>query len=229
MIRDVLFDLDDTLFDFHADERVALSRTFEALGMELTDEIAACYSRINQAQWQALERGELTRAQLQLRRYELLFEQLGASTALAPQAAKLYPQFLARSYHYLPGAKELLLRLQGRYRLSLVSNGNLAVQQGRLARSGIGAYFSNIFISEQMGAEKPNVRFFELLEQSLEGYERTQTVIVGDSLTSDMQGGKNAGIRTVWYCPKANQTGGHPLADHVICRLDELDALLACL
>lgn len=225
MIKNILFDLDDTLFDFHADERVALTQTFAALGITLTDDIARRYSRINQAQWQALERGEITRARLMVRRYELLFAELGKAPELAARAAELYPQYLSQSWHYIDGAEELLRSLQGSYRLYLVSNGNLSVQRGRLARSGIGAYFDGIFISEEIGAEKPDVRFFDAVFSKIPQADRAQTVIVGDSLTSDMQGGKNAGIRTIWY-HRSDTDSVHPLADHIIHSLDELPELL---
>ncbi len=224
-IRDILFDLDDTLFDFHADERVALTQTFAALGITLTEEIAQMYSRINQAQWQALERGEITRARLMVRRYELLFAELGKEPSLAVQAAELYPQYLSQSWHYIDGARQLLERLRGTYRLYLVSNGNLSVQRGRLAHSGIGAYFDGIFISEEIGAEKPDVRFFDAVFAAIPQADRARTVIVGDSLTSDMQGGKNAGIRTIWY-HRSDTEGVHPLADHIIRSLEELPELL---
>lgn len=144
MVRDILFDLDDTLFDFHADERAALEKTLASLQLPADDAVCARYSEINQAQWKALERGEITRAQVKLRRFELLLAELGQSPELAVQAAGIYQERLSQGYHFMDGAPELLEALSGRYRMFLVSNGTLSVQEGRLKKAGIGHYFADI-------------------------------------------------------------------------------------
>lgn len=226
MVRDLLFDLDDTLFDFHADERVALEKTFASMNLPLDDAVCARYSVINKAQWRALELGEITRAQVKLRRFQLLFAELGYDPEQALQAAKTYHERLAEDFHYMDGAPELLEELNGSYRMFLVSNGNLSVQEGRLGKSGIGRYFDGIFISEVLGAEKPSRRFFDLAFAQIPDFDPDRAVIVGDSLTSDIQGGINAGVRTIWFNPKKlTAVPGIP-ADHEIFRLKDLPELL---
>lgn len=226
MVKDILFDLDDTLFDFHADERVALKKTFAELQIPANDAVCARYSEINQAQWKALERGEITRAQVKLRRFELLFLELGCGTDRADLAAKIYQDRLAEDFHFVEGAPELLEELSGRYRMFLISNGNLSVQEGRLGRSGIGRYFAGIFISEVLGAEKPNRRFFDLVFERIADFDPSQAVIVGDSLTSDIQGGINAGVRTIWFNPKEMPAVPKIPADYEIKKLKDLPELL---
>ena len=225
MVKDILFDLDDTLFDFHADERAALEKTFEQLQIPLNDVVRDRYSVLNLAQWKALERGEITRDQVKLRRFELLFEELGYDVEAA-QAAKIYHAYLASDFHYMDGAPELLEALNGNYRMFLISNGTLSVQEGRLAKSGISRYFDDIFISEVLGAEKPNRRFFELAFDRILDFDPEQAVIVGDSLTSDIKGGINAGVRTIWFNPKGMAAEPGIPADHEIQNLKDLPELL---
>ena len=226
MVKDVLFDLADTLFDFHADERVALDKTFAALELPVDDAVRARYSEINQAQWKALERGEITREQVKRRRFELLFAELGYEKEQALAAARIYHERLAEDFHYMEGAPELLEELNGTYRMFLVSNGNLSVQQGRLGKSGIGRYFADIFISEVLGAEKPSRRFFELAFEKILDFDPAQAVIVGDSLTSDIRGGINAGVRTIWFNPKRLPAVAEIPADYELRRLKDLPELL---
>ena len=226
MVKDILFDLDDTLFDFHADERVALEKTFTELQIPLNEAVCARYSLINQAQWKALERGEITRDQVKIRRFELLFAELGYGSQQAALAAETYHKRLAENFHYMEGAEELLEELHGKYRLFLVSNGNLSVQQGRLGKSGIGRYFSGIFISEVLGVEKPSRRFFDLVFAQIPDFEPAHAVVVGDSLTSDIKGGLNAGVRTIWFNPKGVAPVPEIPADHEIQKLKDLPELL---
>lgn len=226
MVKDILFDLDDTLFDFHADERTALEKTFAALKIPLDDAVCARYSVLNLAQWKALERGEITRAQVKLRRFELLFEELGYDPKQAVLAARIYHEYLAEDFHYMEGAPELLEELTGKYRMFLISNGTLSVQEGRLAKSGIGRYFDGIFISEVLGAEKPSREFFDLAFAEITDFDPDQAVIVGDSLTSDIQGGINAGVRTIWFNPKKLSAVPEIPADHELFRLKDLPELL---
>lgn len=226
MVKDILFDLDDTLFDFHADERTALEKTFACLRLPIDDAVCARYSEINQAQWRALERGEITRAQVKLRRFELLFAQLGQPKEQAVRAAAIYHERLAEDFHFMDGAPELLEQLHGAYRMFLVSNGTMSVQEGRLGKSGISHYFADIFISEQLGAEKPNKRFFDLVFAAIPDFDVKTAVIVGDSLTSDIQGGINAGVRTIWF-HRGELTSKEKIpADFVLRELKNLPELL---
>lgn len=228
MIKNLFLDLDDTIFDFKAAEKLALGKTLNALGIPPEEETLALYSRINAGHWKMLERGEITRAELRHRRFAGLFAALGVS-ADPELAAERYEKNLAVGHIFIPGAPELLEALHGRYRLYLASNGFAATQHGRLSGSGIEPLFEDIFISQEIGADKPEAEFFERCFARIPGFSREETAIIGDSLSSDIRGGKNAGITTVWYNPHGKTAPGDCLPDAEIRALSELPALLETL
>ena len=136
----IFLDLDDTILDFHWAEQRALSRTFREAGLDPQPAILARYSDINRSQWELLERGILTREQVLVRRFRLLFEEQGIP-ASAEELGRRYEELLADGHRFIPGADELLRELQGKARLFLASNGCAAVQEARIASSAIGPYF----------------------------------------------------------------------------------------
>ena len=225
MKRFVLLDLDDTIYDFHKAETVALSKTLETLGLEPRSEVLARYSEINAAQWRLLEQGKLTREQVKERRYQLLFEEFGI--AVDPiLAARTYERNLSIGHYFVDGAPELLATLSRDYQLYLVSNGSTAIQMPRIASGDIAQYFDGIFISEDVGYNKPDKAYFDAVFAAIPQFEKEQAVIIGDSLSSDILGGKTAGITTVWFCPFAQADKETICPDYVISRLSELPHLL---
>lgn len=228
MIRNVLLDLDDTIFDFHKAERIALSRALVEMGVEVSEAVLSRYSEINRDRWQRLERGELTRTQVLVSRFEILYRELCVS-ASAEQTQALYERYLSIGHHFLPGAEKMLEDLYGRYRLYLASNGTACVQEGRIASANIARYFDDMFISQHVGYDKPSVEFFDVAFARISDFSREETLIVGDSLTSDIRGGNNAGIRTVWYNPKGLARIEGIRVDYEIRDLSELSPLLATL
>lgn len=227
MITTILFDLDNTLFDFNKAERIALSKTLTKVGIKPTEAIIARYSELNLAQWKRLELGELTREQVKTGRYELLFEELGVNYP-AQNATAIYESFLAIGHFFMEGAQELLEKLSAdaSYRLYLVTNGTKKVQEGRLASSGIAHYFTGIFISEEIGYDKPRIEYFEKCFAQIPDFQKEKTVIVGDSLTSDIKGGINAGIGTVWFNPSHSENKTDCVPDCEIHALQELPKAL---
>ena len=228
MIRTILFDLDDTLLDFKASEAEALRYTLKTLGLEPTAEIVARYSVINQAQWELLEKKVLTRQQVLVRRFEILFQEYGVSCE-AQAAQDTYHHRLSQGHYFLPGAVELLEELYTQYDLYVVSNGTGAVQDGRIKSSGIDRYFKDIFISERMGADKPDPVFFENCFKRIPGFSKDEAIIIGDSLTSDIRGGNNVNLRTCWFNPNGQMPKAGIRADYEIKKLSEIPALLKSL
>lgn len=221
----VLLDLDNTILDFNAAERVALRCAFGELGLAMTDEIAALYHKINIRHWEMLEDGLLTRDQVLVQRYETLYRELGVEGDAA-RTQELYERYLAEGHWFMPGAPELLKALQGKYRLFIASNGTQSVQDGRIASAGIAPYFEKIFISEHMDGNKPEKRFFEHCFREIPGFARERAIILGDSLTSDIRGGKNAGILSCWFNPNGKTNGGPIVPDYEIGSLNEFEDLL---
>lgn len=225
MIRNVLFDLDDTLLDFKRAEAEAIRYTLAEFGIEPTDENIKLYSRINLSCWEKLETGEYTRDEVLHRRFDILFDTLGVEGD-SHATQKLYEYRLSLGAYYIEGAEELLGKLYGKYRLYLATNGIVNVQKRRIADSGIGKYFDGLFVSEKIGYNKPDKRFFDAAFCEIPDFKHSETVIIGDRLPSDILGGINAGIKTVYYNPmgKENDTGITP--DYEIRDLGEIEELL---
>ena len=221
----VLLDLDDTILDFHRAEAAALSRTLREMGLEPREEILRRYSAINRRQWELLEEGRQTREQTLTRRFEILFAEYGI-VASGPETRDRYEENLSHGHYFMPGAEELLRTLYGRYELYIVSNGTPKVQAGRIASAGIAPYFEKIFISEHIGSNKPDARFFEACFSEIPGVDRERAIILGDSLTSDIRGGKNANILTCWYNPDRTENRSAVIPDYEICELSEFEGLL---
>lgn len=224
----LLFDLDNTILDFDIAESIALKKTLREFGLEPSEEILHRYHLINKKYWEMLEDGLISRAQVLVGRYEELFREFGIEQS-GDAVAKCYEMHLSEGHHFMPGAEALLDELYGKYDMYIVSNGSAVVQEGRLKSSGIGRYFKDIFISEHIGFDKPSPNFFEACFARIPGFDRKRAIIIGDSLTSDIRGGINAGIKTCWFNP-----GGHParediVADYVVYSLDKLPALFRSL
>ncbi len=226
MIKFVFLDIDDTLLDFGRAEAAAIKKTFERAGIPVTPEIIKRYSEINDSQWALLERGELTREQVLVRRFDILFDELGIRGVPSEMMQASYEYLLGIGHYFVDGAPELLEALKGKYRLFIVSNGTASVQDGRIKSAGIAPYFEKIFISERLGADKPSREFFDAVFAQIDGFERDSAVIVGDRLTSDILGGINAGIRTCWFNPGSLPANPGIPADFEIHALSELPKLL---
>lgn len=225
MIKNILFDLDDTLLDFHKAEAEAIRFTLKEFGIDPSDENVQLYSRINRSCWAKLETGEFTRDEVLHRRFDILFDTLGIAGD-SHQTQKVYEYRLSLGAYYLDGAKELLDTLYGKYKLYLATNGIVNVQSRRIKDSGIGKYFENIFVSEKIGYNKPDKRFFDAAFSEIPQFRLDETVMIGDTLTSDILGGINAGIRTVYFNPKGRKNDTGIVPDYEIATLDEITKLL---
>lgn len=226
MIRNVLFDLDDTLFDFHKAEKIALTKTLVHFGIDPTEETLALYSTINAAHWKRLELGEISREEVKVGRYRELFETIGVECDPV-KATAYYESMLAIGHYFMPGAPELLEELYRKYRLYIVSNGTAKVQEGRIGSSGIAKYMDGIFISQILGANKPDKQFFDICFVEIPDFSLSETAIIGDSLSSDIKGGINAGITTVWFNPKGIENDNNIKPDYTIKELSEVPGLLS--
>lgn len=221
----VFFDLDNTLLDFDWAERRALSAAFREQGIEPEPELLKRYNEINRIYWEKLENGLLTRDQVLLQRFQALFLEKGID-APAETISKRYEELLSFGYRYLPGAEEVLKTLHGSYALYLASNGSAPVQAARIKSSGIGRFFDGIFISEELGADKPTLEYFERCFARIPDFDPACAVMVGDSLTSDIRGGIRAGLITCWYNPSGRKPDRDISPDYEIRTLEELPALL---
>ena len=200
MVEFLFLDLDDTILDFKKAEEIALAKTLRSFGIDPTPAVTARYSQINKLHWERLERKELTREQVLVGRFGMLFEELGIRDD-PTTCARRYEDNLSVGHYFLPGAEEALEKLSGKYRLYLASNGTAKVQAGRLKSANISHYFEKIFVSQEIGANKPALEYFTRCFAQIPGFDANKAMMVGDSLTSDILGGQNAGIATCWVNP----------------------------
>lgn len=226
MIKYLFLDLDNTILDFTKAESIAIRKTMSAYGLTPTDELAARYSAINDWHWKALERGELTKPEVVTRRFAVFFGEQGIDVD-EKAAAKTYETFLSQGHWFLPGAEKCVKEeLFGKYRLFLASNGTPVVQKGRMTSADLYPYFEQSFISEEIGYNKPAKEYFQIAFSRIPGFDPAECIMVGDSLTGDIQGGKNAGLRTVWVNPNHKTAPDHLKPDYEIELLADLPKLL---
>ncbi|MFV0353012.1 MAG: YjjG family noncanonical pyrimidine nucleotidase [Oscillospiraceae bacterium] len=193
----ILFDLDGTLLDFVSAEQVSIASTLEAFELPADEEVCAQFSAINASLWEQLEKGQIKKDKLSVMRFSMLLEKLG----MAGDAIRMNNDYMTRlSAAAMPfaGAKELLEELSEFATLAVTSNGNQSVQESRLEKSGLAPYFDEIFVSEKLGVTKPQARFFDTALRRLGIKSKEKVLVVGDSLTADIQGGINAGLDTCW-------------------------------
>lgn len=225
MFRTIFIDLDDTILDFGAAEHAAISKTFRQVGLEPTPELLARYSAINLSQWEAYERGEITRDTVLVRRFELLFRELGSSLD-AQSTEDIYRGYLGVGHYFIDGAVKILEYLAPKYDLYIASNGVAATQYSRLKSANISHFFKEIFISEMTGSHKPEKAYFDFCFARIPDFDPKKALMIGDSLTSDIRGGKNAGIRTCWFNPQHKPHRPEIEPDYEVFSLEELKTIL---
>lgn len=201
----ILLDADGTLFDFHRGEAEAIRETMMLVNIAPTDALVAAYSKINESMWKMLERGEIQKSELLYRRFDVFCERFGF-VADTKKMADYYISVLSGKSYLFEGAEEFCQKLSKKADLYIVTNGHETVQKGRFAICPLQPYIRKLFISGELGYEKPDVRYFEAVASGIPDFDRSRTVIVGDSLSSDMKGGIAFGIDTCWYNPSGEST-----------------------
>ena len=225
MLEFLFIDLDDTILDFHKAEHIALGKTFETFGLAPDEAVMNRYSQINREHWERLERKELTREQVLVGRFAALFGEYGI--AVDPVlCARTYEKNLGIGHYFLPGAEEAVMELSGKYRLFLASNGTASVQKGRMTSANLYRWFEKVFVSQEIGHNKPSLDYFNACFDRIPGFDRSKAMIVGDSLSSDIKGGKNAGIHTCWVNPNHTPARADIQPDYEIEALHQLPKLL---
>lgn len=227
MIRVILWDVDGTLLDFHAAEREAIRTLFQRFGLgECTDEMLRAYSQINKEYWERLERGELSKPQILLGRFRDFFSLYGLDTGLTEEFNSAYQLALGDTIVFRDNSLNIVKALHGKVKQYVVSNGTVMAQTKKLRQSGLDKLMDGIFLSEQIGAEKPNVEFFNRVFDAIGPVNRKSVLIIGDSLTSDILGGNNAGIRTCWYNPGKAPLTADVKVDYEISDLNEVFGIM---
>lgn len=223
MISTILWDVDGTLLDFIAAEKAAIKTLFGEFNLgQCSDEMIKRYSEINKTYWQRLERGEITKQEVLVGRFKEFFKSEGIDISVVEEFNSLYQLRLGDTIVYHDDSLEIIKSLQGRVRQYVVSNGTVEAQSKKLRLSGLGELVDGIFLSEHIGVEKPNIEFFDKVLKEIKPADRSSILIVGDSLTSDIQGGNNAGIVTCWYNPLGDKAPDKYRIDYEISDLHQI-------
>lgn len=209
----ILWDVDNTLLDFSYSQRYSLAECFRSIGREMKEEELAAYIRINDDYWRRLERGEVTKRQLLSGRFVLLFQKLGIQGVDVDAFRARYQEGLGRHFAFLDDSLTICRSLRGRVGQYVITNGVTSSQRTKLELSGLAAVMDGIFISEEIGAPKPQKPFFDYCLDRIAEKDKSRVLIVGDSLTSDIKGGIQAGIPVCWYRREEHAMGAEPGAD----------------
>lgn len=221
-----LFDLDHTLLDSHASEAAAFDVTMRSVGIDPTPEVFAAYQGLNQALWRQVEAGELSPNDVKVLRFEQLLERVGARADPVEMGAT-FVGGLADHGELYDGASQLLADLAVSCRLALITNGIGQVQRGRLDRLGLADVFEVVSISGEMGTSKPGRAIFDATLDALGIDDRSSVVMIGDSLSSDIQGGINAGVDTIWFNPFDDVRADGVAPTHTISELSAVPGIVA--
>ena len=205
MHRNFLFDLDQTLLDFHASEYKALGIVLTRNGLSFSDEIYQAFKAYNKALWLELEKGTITRAELFTKRFRDVFGRCeGDASGLDPlEVNDKFIRTVSVNGVLMDGALDFVKRIKHEIphaRIYIASNGATVNAKGRIASTGLGRYIDGIFISEDMGVTKPDAAFFDICLERI-GEPRASCIMIGDSLSSDMLGAKNASLASVFFKP----------------------------
>lgn len=220
----ILFDLDNTLLDFDTGAEHALHTTLRHHGFENGPELAASYHQINHHCWKRFEQGEIDIPTLKKLRFTMFVEENDLHVD-PDKINRHYLDLLSRQIGEIAGARQLLDETRQKFKLALVTNGFAEVQRPRIDRSGLQRYFEHIVISEEIGANKPATAFFDHTFDLLGQPDHQEVMIIGDSLSSDIKGGSDYGIKTCWFNPKKLENDGELKPDHTVNALHHIPTL----
>lgn len=227
MIKTILWDLDNTLLDFDIAERNAIKSLFEKYNLgPCTDSMLKEYDKINKAYWKKFEKKEVDKKLGLVQRYVDFFNVYNLDNSIASCFNDEYQLALGDTIIYLDDSYNIVKSLKGKVRQYLVSNGTTVAQRNKLKKSKFGELFDDVFLSDEIGFEKPSTEFFDFVFDKIGLVDKSEVIIVGDSISSDIQGGENAGIKTVWYNPKGKGHNERPRVDYDIRDLREVYKIL---
>jgi len=226
----VFLDLDDTIWDFHANAKSSLQEIYELRQLnryfDSFDQYFSIYAKRNLELWDLYGKGEITKEYLSLERFSHPLAKVGVHDAdLALKIGKEYLEMLPTRTALVPYAKELLEYLAPKYPLTIVSNGFIEVQYRKLKSCQIGHYFSHVVLSEEAKALKPDKRIFEHALQ-LNNATAAETIMIGDSYEADIVGARNAGIDQIYFNPNFDNYNNKELATYRIVKIDEVAEIL---
>lgn len=225
MIKAVLIDIDDTLLDFSESAKKAIEVSFGICGLEYNEHVASTFHEINDGLWKKIERKELTKQEMYGLRWNTILKALG----IEYDGSKMEPLFrstLSSIAQPVKNAYELLEYLYKKYPLYAATNSSYDHQKNRLVQADMLKYFKNLFVSEAMGALKPAKEYFDKCFMQMGDCTPSEVVLIGDSLTADITGGINYGLKTIWFNPKKEECPKNVRPDHIVSSLLEIKNII---
>ena len=229
MIKYLLWDIDNTLLSFDLAERASMTKGFDKFGLNISDDKALeVYKNINDKYWKMLEKGEMTREEILTGRFEEFFDlyDIAYDEKLVNDFNLFYQEELGKQVFFNDYAEEVLQKISKDYKQYAVTNGSKIAQTGKLKNSGLDKVFDGVFISEDLGVDKPYKEFFDIVFDQIGSDNRDDYIIIGDSLTSDIRGGNNAGIRTIWYNKDGKENIHGVRVDYMVDKLSDIPAII---
>lgn len=229
MIEYILWDIDNTLLSFDLAEKAAMTSGFSKFNLAIDDDKAIdVYKVINDKYWRMLESGKMTREQILGGRFKEFFDSYHISydDELINDFNLYYQEELGKQVFFNDSAMETLKTLKKQYKQYAVTNGTKLAQEAKVINSGLDKIFDGVFISEDLGYDKPNKKFFNIVFETVGSYNPNEYIVIGDSLTSDMQGANNAGIRNIWYNPKDKENNLGVKVDYEIHSLEKVPLII---
>ncbi len=223
----LLWDIDGTIINFELAERAAIRSLFDRFKLgDCSDEMLMYYSQINKRYWQLMESGKIKKDKMLVERFIEFFSNKGINADIAAEFNKEYQIALCDTIVFNDDAIDIIKHQKKTCKIIIVTNGTEVVQEKKLERSGLNDIADNVFISELVGFEKPNIKFFEKVILEVGIKDLKEALIIGDSLTSDIQGGHNIGIDTCWYNPKNEENTTLLNPTYTIRNLHELENII---
>ncbi len=226
-IKYILWDIDGTLLDFELAENTAIRECFKDFNLgNCSDKQLKDYKKINNKFWNQLENGKISKKEVLEGRFVEFFLKNGIDTDIASEFNETYQIWLGNIVYYIKNAKETVLALKTKYKQYGATNGTIVAQEKKLAKSGLDKLLDDVFISEKIGFNKPSINYYKAVFEKVGSHNLEEYIMIGDSLTSDMQGGINAGISTCWFNPNKKQNDKKLNIDYEINNLKEVIDIL---
>ena len=224
-MKTILLDIDDTILDFHECAKATILRASEDFCVDFTEEMLSYYMEQNAFLWGQYEKGIITREDIFRTRFPMLFKEYGFNVD-GIEFESAFQKYFKTQYKFVDGAVELVKYLSSKYDLYVASNSLIETQVSRLTSAGLYKYFKKLFVSDSIGYQKPTKEFFEGCFCQIPNFNKEETIIIGDSLSSDIKGGCMVGIKTCWFNPKRIENNTEFKADYEITSLDEIKNIL---
>ena len=221
-----LVDVDDTILDFHGVSAKALKFAFEENGVGWSESLERAFRTFNTGLWEALERKEITREELMRERFPRFFKSLGKDDTDGYAVSRSFIEYISTHPAYLSGAETFLNELRKKGKVYFVTNGTKEIQRSRFDIIGLWDKAEKIFISQEIGYDKPAKTYVDYVTANIEGFEPSKAVWIGDSLSADIKAANDAGIAGIWFNPRKIPLSDKAKPDYIAESFEEILTIL---